>query len=345
MEARRAAMSGLSGVHLTRHIGTVVTATDELVKRWDDGETVDLLPAMEELTAHSVASFCFGQEGKRVPTLSARLLDTLLPIVSGAFLFPHWFPIRRNVRAMRAQVMLRREISRIVEAHGRHVEKGTLVGHLRGQSSPLKEEETVKVLMGLTLAGHGVPASALCWIWLMLAWHPSSAGRLKAEVDRQLYGDPTNASDLSRLPFAQAVVKEALRLFPPTWLVARTVAQPCELGGFDLQPGQGLLISSYVLARSPGSFQSPTTFAPERWLDLASYGTSPRYAYSPFGSGVRACMGQAFAMAELTAVTAALARRVEFLVDGSCRPTADARRTLTPNPLRVVIRKRPGRGA
>ncbi|MGH8902336.1 MAG: cytochrome P450 [Egibacteraceae bacterium] len=82
--------------------------------------------------------------------------------------------------------------------------------------------------------------------------------------------------------------KEALRLYPPTWLAVRRVAAACDLGGYPLRPGQAVLFSSYVLHRDPRWHPQADRFVPQRWLDGTTDGL-PRCASIPFGAGPRYC--------------------------------------------------------
>ncbi len=122
------------------------------------------------------------------------------------------------------------------------------------------------------------------WVWYLLACHPEAEQHLHEELHRTLAGRAPTGDDLSVLPFTTAVAKEALRLYPPTWLTVRKVAAACDLGGYPLVPGQTLLFSNYVLHRDPRWHPDADRFVPQRWLN----GTTddlPRCAYLPFGAG------------------------------------------------------------
>ncbi len=114
--------------------------------------------------------------------------------------------------------------------------------------------------------------------------------------------------DLGRLRYAQHVVTEAMRLYPPAYAIGREATRACEIGGYPVPAGTTLLMSPWVMHRDPRYFDEPETFMPERWEDgLAEQ--LPRFAYYPFGGGPRLCLGHRFAMVEAVLVLSTIAAR------------------------------------
>jgi cytochrome P450 len=184
----------------------------------------------------------------------------------------------------------------------------------------------------LFLAGHETTALALTYALYLLATHPEPAARLAAEVDQVLGGRLPAFADLDGLAFTEAVVLEAMRLYPPAWVVARESLVPVEVGGFRFPKGAQFVMSPFIIHRDAKTFADPEAFHPERWEgDLAR--RLPRFAYFPFGGGPRICIGNRFAMMEAKLVLAVLAQRFRFA------PTADT--ALVPFPS-VTLRPRGG---
>lgn len=164
-------------------------------------------------------------------------------------------------------------------------------------------------LSTLLFAGHETTANALTWAWYLLAEHPEVAARVHVEVDALAPADAERTYDtLAQLPYTQAVFAETLRLYPPASAFGRLVVEPCELGGYTLEGGSGVVISPYVCHRNARFFPEPDRFAPERWAERAW----PEFAYVPFGGGARRCIGEAFAHMEAVLVLATFARRLRF---------------------------------
>jgi cytochrome P450 len=127
-------------------------------------------------------------------------------------------------------------------------------------------------------------------------------------VDEQLRGRLPTAADLPRLRYTEWVVREAMRVYPPVWVIGREALAETEVGGFDVPKGTQMWIPQWVVHRDPRWFTNPETFEPERWdNDLAR--RLPRCAYFPFGDGPRVCIGNYFAMLEAVLLLATIGQR------------------------------------
>src|SRR5262249_27937488 len=159
--------------------------------------------------------------------------------------------------------------------------------------------------MTLFLAGHETTALTLAWARHLLATHAEAEERLVAEVRQVLGGRPAAVQDLPRLKYAEGVVLEALRRYPPAYTIGREALAECVIGGYRVPRGTTILMSEWVVQRDPRWFHQPEEFHPERWEgDLAQ--RLPRYAYFPFGGGPRLCIGNTFALMETVLVLATI---------------------------------------
>jgi cytochrome P450 len=111
------------------------------------------------------------------------------------------------------------------------------------------------------------------------------------------------------LPYAEMVVKESMRLFPPTWaLIPREAVAEVELGGYTLPKRSWAYIFPYVTHRDGRFFEQPETFDPERFAPGRAE-RIPQYAYIPFGAGPRVCIGNTFATMEMILIVATVLQR------------------------------------
>jgi len=166
--------------------------------------------------------------------------------------------------------------------------------------------------MTMFVAGHETTAVSLSWAWSLLSAHPEAEARLHAELD-ELVGDrPLEVRDLPRLRFAEGVIRESLRLYPPAYVYARQPRHDVELAGYRVPANSLVMSSPWLMQRDAASFEDPLAFRPERWTEelLSSL---PKGAYIPFGLGPRRCIGQAFAISESVAVLATLAQRYRLV--------------------------------
>jgi cytochrome P450 len=172
-------------------------------------------------------------------------------------------------------------------------------------------------------AGHDTTAAGLAWVWYLLARHPEVEARLLGEVDAVLQGRPAGYADLPQLRYAEMVVKEALRLFPPVWaLFGREAQADVELGGFVVPQGAKMLIFPWGIHRNSRFFADaeqfdPGRFGPDRVGELTPDG------YIPFGLGPHLCIGSSFATMQMVLTVATILQRFSLTLapgQGSVEP-------------------------
>jgi len=167
----------------------------------------------------------------------------------------------------------------------------------------------------MILAGHETTAVTLFWSCYLAALYPDQQDRLAAEAASVDLSAPQAAASLTRLPVVRAHVDEALRLYPPAFLIVRQAREADEILGHKIAPGTTITISPWVLHRHRARWRAPDAFDPDRFLPGA---TPPeRYAYMPFGAGPRICVGAQFALTEATLVLARLLARFRVELAGS----------------------------
>lgn len=186
--------------------------------------------------------------------------------------------------------------------------------------SDLTDREIRHELVTMVIAGHETVAAALSWTLMLLAEHQPAQDRVRAE----LAGHPGAVPMLGQrdtLPWTRAVIDEALRLFPPAWVLSRRSQRADVIGGRAVPAGTMVIISPWLLHRRSGSWPDPLAFRPERFLDAGGL----RSAYLPFGQGPRLCIGREFAIGEMVVVLSRLlASHRVGLPQGWSRPAAQA---------------------
>lgn len=175
--------------------------------------------------------------------------------------------------------------------------------HGRGEAGEsLSDEELVDNLRLLMLAGHETSASTMAWMVGLMAQHPSCFRRAVEEVEA-LGKIPETVAELKKLPYIEAVFREALRLYPPVAFDARTIEGELSLEGRDVPPGTRVGIPLMHLSRHPERERDPDAFVPERWLDRGALGP---LELMQFGGGPHFCLGYHLAWMEIVQFAAAL---------------------------------------
>ena len=334
---RRLAQPAFHRGRLEGYAAVMAAAAGRSAGRWADGAVRDVSAEMSRLTLEIVARTLFGGD---IGTDADRVSAALAVMMGGfnhlmrpfaTLLLRSPLPAARRLR--RARHDLDEVIFRLIrERRASGQDAGDLLSTLiftEDADRPGERMSDVEVrdqAMTLFLAGHETTANALAWAWCLLARHDGPWARLQAEV-AGLGDQPLTMGDLPRLPYAMAVMREVLRLYPPAWAIGRLAVEPHVLGGYDVAPGTIVIASPWVMHRSPGWFGDPLAFRPERWTDAFREGL-PRFAYFPFGGGARTCIGESFAWMEMALALATLARAGRPLLESGVMPLPEPRITL-----------------
>lgn len=230
---------------------------------------------------------------------------------------PPWVPLPRQLRFRRARRHLQRVVDDLVVSRssgvaGRDDVLSRLILSTREESDPRVGRQRLRdELVTLLLAGHETTASTLGWSLWLIDRHPEVAARLRAEA-REVLGDRIPVyEDLHRLRYTARVIEEAIRLYPPVWILTRKARADDEVGGYRVPAGADILICTYTLHRHPRFWPDPERFDPDRF-DPERSSDRPRYAYIPFGAGPRFCVGNNLGMMEATIVLAMLMRNLRL---------------------------------
>jgi cytochrome P450 len=162
--------------------------------------------------------------------------------------------------------------------------------------------------MTIFLAGHETTANALTWTWYLLSQSPEVAKKLHDEVDRVLDRRLPTLGDIASLGFVEKVVTEAMRLYPPAWIIGRRAIEPYAIGRYVAPARAIVVMSPWVMHRDARYFPDPERFDPDRWTPEFK-AALPRFAYFPFGGGPRQCIGESFAWMELVLLVSTIAQR------------------------------------
>lgn len=308
---------------------TMTAYADRVAGQWADGETRDMLQEMSRLTLAIAGKTLFDADvegdadaiGEALGAVLANFNITLLPF--GDRLVN--LPIPHAIRFRRAKGRLDAIVYRLIaERRGNRANRGrsaqdilsTLVAARdEDDGSGMTDVEIRDEVMTLLLAGHETTANALTWSWYLLSQNPEARRQFEAEIAAVCASRSPSVTDLPKLVYTRAVLSEAMRLFPPAYLVGRRALEPYAVPNTDyvLPAGTVVLLSQYLLHRDPRFWDAPDAFRPERWLEDGSHPhrshAKAGYAYFPFGAGPRICIGEQFAWMEGVLVLATIGRR------------------------------------
>lgn len=341
LRQRRLAQPAFAKGRLAHLDQIVVPSIQSLMMRWSqipDGSSIDVDAEMMRLTLEIVGKALFSIDlSKDAPHLTEATLTTLDYIVyrvKSLTLIPTFLPLPRNRAFQKALKILEEAVSQIIQQRRKDQ---TLGEDLLGMFLRARDEESGEGMsdrqirdevMTMLIAGHETVASALTWTWYLLSTHPEVEKRLFEEVHAVLKGNLPSTKDLENLPYVAQIFTEALRLYPPAWLITRKALEEDEILGYSIPAGAIIVISPYVIHRLKEHWENPEDFIPERFVHDPE-GTSHRFTFIPFGAGPRLCIGNQFAHIEARLILATMIQ-IFRLSPPLKPPVVDALVTLRP---------------
>lgn len=303
---------------------------ERLLAEWPSQPVDDGIDRFERATSSIIGRICFGADGDRFGALTGELLTLLSEASLKTFESPRWSPLR--IRESRSERRLRAAIQVAVDDRVSANRDNDLASLLvTPDVGGLRPELASRMLVSVMLAGHSVPATALAWTIFLLDKYPRERQKVVEEV-RTTPLDSLQAA----LPITEAATRESLRLYPPTWLLARKLLRPHTFGAREFKEGHVFYMSSFITARNNAYYEYPKAFAPSRWQSQQFRTQLPRYAYFPFGGGSRFCLGAYFAEFEVRLLTALLVKECRLSVIEPERVRLSSKRGLRPADLKMV---------
>jgi cytochrome P450 len=342
LKQRRLIQKAFQRHRLGRYADTAVELTQRRLDRWTAGKAINLDQEMSELALEIAGKTLFGVDLRDQAAGLGETAEILRQTFNREFLavvpLPDWLPLPSKRRLRCAIWDLDTFIIGIIgERRVSAEDKGDLLSMLLlavdelGDGTGMTDQQARDEAVTLFNASHDSTSAALAWTCYFLARDPDVQERLRDELEIVLDGRVATLEDLPRLPFADQVVKESLRLCPPTAaLFTREALTEVEIGGYRLARGSLVTLSPYVTQRDPRWFPEPERFDPDRF-GPGRVEDIPEYAYFPFGAGPHVCVGNAFAMMEITLVVATLVQRFHLeLMPGQEHLTPELKVSMRP---------------
>ena len=322
---RRALAPAFTPKTVSLLIPHMLSATEESTAelRTTAGAPVDLFATVQRLALEIAGRTMFSLEMRQRSTelrafierygqrlARPHLLDLLLPL---RWPSPHDLARSRFRRAWTAFV------DQLIKDRRRSSSEGQQPRDLLDLISTARDAQTGEAfsqeqvrdqVATMILAGHETTAVTLFWALYLLARAPDAQDRVAEEAE--LFGSGEDISSITRLVYTRAVIEEAMRLYPPAYVIVRAAREADEIAGMPVRPGDLMVVSPWLLHRQRRRWVEPDAFIPDRFMPGAP--AVDRYAYLPFGVGPRVCIGAQFAMTEATLVLSRLvgAFRIEL---------------------------------
>ncbi|CAJ1932945.1 unnamed protein product [Sphenostylis stenocarpa] len=188
-----------------------------------------------------------------------------------------------------------------------------------------QETDRVKIQhlsLDLFVAGTDTVTSTVEWAMAELLHNPNVMSKAKQELERTIgKGNLVKESDIAKLPYLQAIVKETFRLHPAVpLLLPRKAEEEFEMHGYTIPKGAQVLVNVWAIGRDPNLWDKPGLFWPERFLGSEIDYKGRSFELTPFGGGRRICPGLPLAIRLLFLMLGLLINSFDWELEGGIQP-------------------------
>lgn len=315
---------------------TITEYAEVMMKGWNDGQTIEIDPAMARTTVKVIVSVMFGVEiDERTTRQVQNNLEPLGKMFEPdpvQFLLPEWVMTPDRLKFRQAVSNLDTVLDSLVRQRKRTEDSGTdllsILLRARQDVDEVTDELLRDELMTMLLAGHDTTALSLTYSWFLLAQHPDVEARLHAELDEVLGGEPPTAGDIRNLDYTERVIQEAMRLYPPVYAIFREPQVDVQLADYRIPAGSLIMLPQWGVHRDPRWYDDPEAFDPDRWTP-DRVRDRPNYSYFPFGGGPRHCIGKHLSMLEAQLILATVAQNYRLELAPTQKTSLDLNGSLT----------------
>ncbi len=315
--------------------------TNETIAEWKEkvkkAENIDFAEEMMKITLQIIGKTMLSTDVKAeagsVNVSLGYLLKAIDHRATQALNFPLWVPTKNNFKFKKERKVLDEIIYKIINERRKSGSKGHDLLDMLMES---KYEDTGEHMpdnllrdevMTIFLAGHETTAAALAWTFYLIATHPEVYKKLKQEVKDVVGDGEITFQHLQQLKYSKACLNEAMRLYPPIWIIGRRALEDTMVGDYLIKKDTDILISPFIVHHDAAYWKNPEVFSPERW-ETEEVKDMDKFAYFPFAAGPRMCIGNNFALLEADIIITKIIQNFDFEYAGTEAPVVEPTLTL-----------------
>ncbi|KAJ8661380.1 hypothetical protein O0I10_002646 [Lichtheimia ornata] len=340
-------------------MGLIAMRTIKVLEEYQPTDKVEILNWTTRLTFETIGRCGFGYEfglldSKDAPNhpfieAMAYCLKTVVVRRQQPSLFKH-LPNEQNRKFDRSVKLMNDTVDQVIKERKQGPEAGDKDKDLLGfmlnarddQNLGLTDENIRYQVVTFLIAGHDTTANTLAWTLYELTRHPEVEQRLLQEIaDVGITHDkPPTVEQVGQLKYTHQVLKETLRKYPPVRMLNKYCKKDCVIpGGYLVKAGTPVSVNLFAMHRNPKVYSDPMRYDPDRFSPEEEQKRS-RFAWLPFSTGPRACIGMAFALQEAKVCLSMFLHRFKFCYDGPDVDFDPMMATTKPMDFLVTIRSR-----
>jgi cytochrome P450/NADPH-cytochrome P450 reductase len=340
-------------------MGVITQQTIKVLEQFKPDEPVEILDWMTNVTFETIGRVGFGYnfnllETRDQPTnefiqaMGYCLKESLQRNQQAKFI--KHLPLEANYKFDKSIKLMHDVVNGVIEERKKspdaHDVNKDLLGYMLNARDEhnlgLSDENIRDQVVTFLIAGHDTTANTLSWTLYQLARNPDVKAKVLQEIaDNHISWDvlPTN-EQISNLKYMHQVIKEVLRMYPPVRSLGKYCKSDCIVpGGYKIKAGASCVVQVYAMHHNEAVYPNHNHFDPDRWTPEEEQKRS-RFAWLPFSTGPRSCIGMALALQEAKTVLAMLLNRFEFRYEGPDVLYDPKMATTKPDNLFVTIHPR-----
>jgi len=299
--------------------GTILKTIQQFTDTFPTGENIDIYPLVHQLSFDILVKSLFDVQITEQTKIELKEIYSHLE----KFTFEDaqkplskiFYPITGKEKRAFAQAKRLREILLAIvkerkksKEHHSDLLDMLINSRYEDTGKNMSEEKIVDELIVLIQAGHDTTATTLAWIIYLIAKHPTVKEKLTNTLAN--YAPKDNLQN----DYLLAVIHEAMRIYPTSWLVERTAIEDDQFDTYTYPKGTMIIGFYYGLHRDEQLWKNPLSFQPERFIENPKLAKSKQFY--PFGGGQRMCIGNHFALAEIAFSIALLFQKFDLSSTG-----------------------------
>lgn len=320
-QQRQSLQIAFSRSNFARYVDICADETLRRTQNWETDSPIDLADELTSILVATMGRIFFGTTftGRQeeliriVREVSLSLIHEIEVMIPFSSLLPSQAN-RRHKQARRrlaelVDELVQARISRSHEPHDDFIslllqETAAVVDNPKQVASLVRDEVTTLVVA----ANHTITAAA-AWMFKAVVENETVCRTTQREIVENLGDGPFTWDACDQLPYTQAVVREALRMYPPAWsLFVREAVRDVNIQGYRIRSGDWVFIYPILLHHDERWFAEPSKFEPQRFLDM-SINRQSKGAYIPFGLGQHTCIGAQLSHAVLMTMLVTIVRQ------------------------------------
>jgi len=325
LRQRKLLAQGFKSSHLTKLLPMQQDVLQELMEGFDRDVRqgpVDMYQQMVRFTLRLVGKSMFGRSmgdeelariGETISMIQAFILRQVVqPWKIPWFRFSGQSEQHQQLRRDGDAIALQHIRARLKEGVGDNDFLRILIEtRYHDTGEPMSEAMVLIESLQLLVAGNETSSNALTWIFYLLARHPRYIREIREEIAAVIGDHAVDFQNLHQLSATMRVMDEALRLYPPFWMIDRIALRDDEVNGVRIPAGTLVIPYIYGTHRNPDQWQDVESFDPRRFEPDRRKQRHP-FAYLPFGGGPRVCIGNNMAVMQILMIIVAVVRNYDF---------------------------------